>query len=87
MTEDEIIAVVTAYKEGKTVQRRRRMRNGSWLDGKHLWNFADNEYRIKPEPMEFWVSYAGGIGTYVASAQKPDDLHDWVHVREVLDES
>lgn len=48
MTEDEIIEVVQAYKEGKQIQRKDQY-VGQWINiNRPRWNFVGNEYRIAP---------------------------------------
>lgn len=50
MTIDEIIAVLQAYKEGKKIEVKCKI-DGTWIESPvHLWNFVDNDYRVKPEP-------------------------------------
>lgn len=62
MTHDEMIEVIKAHKEGKSLQIRTRTfskLNTQWSDlpkGEDpQWNFYSIEYRVKPEPM---VCYA-----------------------------
>lgn len=61
MNPDEMIAVIQAHKEGKTVQYRvtAHWGSGKWRDlvGNPQWNFGSNEYRIKPEPRQPRVIY------------------------------
>lgn len=57
MNTQEKIAVMQAYQEGKSIQFLRDPDNG-WIDcsGSPVWNWLDNEYRVKPELMEIWVN-------------------------------
>ena len=56
MTHDEMIEVIQAHKEGKSIQWRLAGR-GAWTDtGKPNWNFDSKQYRVKPEPMTIWVN-------------------------------
>lgn len=60
MTHDEMIEVIKAHKEGKTLQCRPKCtgkRDYPWQDLQKgpVWNFQNLEYRAKPEPM---VCYA-----------------------------
>lgn len=49
MTDEEIIAVVTAHKEGKQIQQRSKG-SKDWNDtDKPNWNFYVLDYRVKPE--------------------------------------
>ena len=50
MTYDEMIAVITAYKDGKKIQFKHKRH----IDWKYIadpnFNFNDFEYRVMPEP-------------------------------------
>lgn len=49
MTEDEIIAVVQACKDGKRIERRSHAQfSTDWklICGHPMWNFADFDYRV-----------------------------------------
>lgn len=53
MTDEEIIAVVTAHKEGKMIEYCYKAEgNGIWSNCplSICWNFGVFNYRIKPEP-------------------------------------
>lgn len=49
MTYDEMIAVIQAANEGKTIQRREKCSNDEWEDAEPFWNFVSFDYRAKPE--------------------------------------
>lgn len=54
MTIDEMIAVLQAYKEGKTIQFAFK-EDGKFVytipsEGEVAWDFTEYNYRIKPEP-------------------------------------
>lgn len=50
MTIDEMIAVLTAHKEGKAIQATSRCNESGWFEIKNpSWDFSAMEYRIKPE--------------------------------------
>ena len=58
---DHMIAVMTAAKEGKTIQSRSLSYigiDGLWNDTRHpCWNWAHSEYRVKPaEPRRIWLN-------------------------------
>lgn len=55
MTIDEMIAVLEGARDGKVIECR--VKGGtSWGDVKYPnWDFVCYDYRIKPEPMEWWV--------------------------------
>ena len=62
---DHMIAVMTAAKEGKTIQRQSRGCchdydiNAGWYDTTSpIWNWATYDYRAKPaEPRRIWVNW------------------------------
>lgn len=53
MTHEEMIALIEAHRDGKTIQYRLSPK-AEWRD-RHLksldFDFSDVEYRIKPEPL------------------------------------
>ena len=60
-----------------------------------VWNWPNVDYRIKPEPMEFWVNIYNyptdtPFGTHKTKAQAIDSASDKViktiKMREVLDD-
>ena len=58
---DSIIAITTAFKEGKAIQRRHRHLHDidvHWIDApKPSWNWTAFDYRVKPrEPRRIWVN-------------------------------
>ncbi len=83
----ELLPIIQAFVEGKDVQWNR---NGHWRDcvdnvGFKLTDRTD--YRIKPEPREFWVlmneSFING-NRYTLWDYKGVQEHQCIHVREVL---
>ncbi len=99
MTDDEIIAVVQAHKEGKQIQARVLESSPSYcfgLDGKWMmlnvgvWDFANVEYRIAPEPRKprewlAFVTLAGGISSNCPI--NAESQYESVKVREVIEPS
>lgn len=81
---DHMIAVLTAYKEGKTIQSRKR-RHRDWrisTGGYFLWDFFTYEYRVKPEPRTIWVPILpeGQMGTcYAPSQESASNNFPWAH--------
>ena len=75
----ELLPIIQAFADGEDIQCGSSS-NNHWSDLNKRAHFEDDlEYRIKPEPREFWVN--------------PDkmtvwssDGHDCIHVREVLNE-
>ena len=61
MTIDEQIAVLTAWKEGKTIEFRGQDSTGAWLEMVRpekytpLWDFGMFNYRVKHEPRRVWI--------------------------------
>lgn len=50
MTDEEILKVVNAHKDGKDIQRRNKRYDGEWEDvATPTWDFDSYEYRTKPE--------------------------------------
>ena len=50
MTTEEILEVVTAYRDGKTIECRDSGFESPWIFARTpSWSFWDTEYRIKPE--------------------------------------
>lgn len=87
MTDQEIIEVVTAHKEGKKIQYRLKY-DYPELDWLNLpveetiyWNFIKTDYRVAPEPRkprEDWIHESAII-------HREPVGHDFVKVREVLE--
>lgn len=87
MKPDEIIEVVQAFKDGKDIQGRNLGVGASrkWYEigsgSSPCWNFESTEYRVKPaEPREFWVHTTDMLDF------EPQDLEDYIRVRELLNE-
>lgn len=58
MTHDEMIAVITAHKEGKTIEAIAKAGPRGWFTiaaPTPQWNFALYDYRAKKEPRVRWV--------------------------------
>lgn len=68
MTYDEMIAMITAAKEGKTIQLKYKERGNDWVDVKApVFNFEGFHYRVKKEPqVVYMVVYNNGafVDTY-----------------------
>lgn len=84
MTIDEMIAVLQAAKAGKVVEHK------SFCGWSPITWFNNYQWRVKPEPREFWITTSGHVWTVEQYAK------DWfrgdedeynrrvIHVREVL---
>lgn len=98
MTRDEareIAKVVQAYADGKAIQYD--CGNGVWRDMQNPSFVDPKEYRIKPEPREWWHVVTQTGSTAVAFRYKADAqswvngcrgafaLYTIVHVREVTE--
>lgn len=87
MTYDEMIAVIQACKDGRTVQFRshREIAKDDWLDvPEPTFQFNALDYRVKPEPpkpREWWIYPVEGRD---ACAIETCPAPAFVHVREVL---
>ena len=94
---DDMIAVLQAHKEGKPLQFQARDELNKWDDctASPIFNFSSYNYRVKPEPREFWLAYhdrdCNGLhGVY----RDKEAVERWqslvpgerflIHVREVL---
>lgn len=58
MTRDEakkLLPIIQAYADGKVVQAFSSILN-KWIDIENP-AFRDSEWRIKPEPMEVWLTF------------------------------
>ena len=98
MTDDEIIAVVQAHKEGKKIQGR-VLRTSQWyqngIDDKWVdlsigvdWNFKDTEYRVAPEPRKprEWSVHVVTDGAMITSFPVHEPLvKETIRVREVIE--
>lgn len=59
MTDEEIIAVVQAHKEGKKIEYRVKgtpRKNWNLTPLNPLWNFQVSDYRVKHEPQVIYVN-------------------------------
>ncbi len=87
MTDDEIIAVVQAHKEGKPIQSR-HMNDPYWMNNptEFQWNFGVYEYRVAPEPSkprEWWLSLDQWGNPRCTPQNTPHQ--GYIHVREVIE--
>lgn len=95
MTRDEareFAKVVQAYADGKDVQFRKVNGSCAWSDSvvSPAFDALNCEYRIKPEPREWWiVPNAAHAASSRDEANELADSMEWpissiVHVREVM---
>lgn len=73
MTRDrakELLPIIQAFAEGKAIQARAGGSRGTWEDLADPYWHNEHEYRIKPEPLEFWAVIQGG---HVVSVRDSED--------------
>jgi hypothetical protein len=93
MSTDEMIAVLQAHKEGKKVQARGRPGEGDeeWHNVIPNWDFYRAEFRVKPEPRDFFICFKtcigdGKTGVYTSKQQGLESIGmKQLHVREVIE--
>jgi hypothetical protein len=81
MTLEEIVIVVIAAKAGKQIQYQLKdcEKNGRWINTfGPVWNFADHNYRVEPEPDAFWLNIykTGGVIAYQNEELARDNASD-----------
>lgn len=85
-----LLPIIQAFAEGKTIQAKAN--TIGWYDiDEPGWEYSVNtetEYRIKPEPREFWIRKRPMEDMYVYSKEPnfTDPHTEVIHVREVLDD-
>jgi hypothetical protein len=97
MTIDAMIAVLQAAAAKKVIQFR-RAGGDAWADHTTApeWDFSNWEYRVKPEPREWWLAMFPGDVTVCTSLTSAEDVRfskgghsrypeQIIHVREVID--
>ena len=79
MTYDEMIAVLRAHKEGKTIQSKL---GKEWADvADPTWNFGTVEYRVKPEDLKKVKMLCWYDGTYLYWVKKEREKSlNWIRV-------
>lgn len=90
----EMIEVLQAAKDGKEIQIWSPTLQ-EWVvpfEDKPNWNFAQCDYRVKPELREWWINIYPGCGIGVlhdtqadADAYSKPERLECIHIREVLD--
>lgn len=62
MTEQQMIEVIQAKRDGQTIQYRKQKSVMDWAVVKDpVWDFSSCEYRVKPEPRTIWIrTYSDG---------------------------
>lgn len=76
MTHDEMIALIQAHKDGKTIQNRMKARNDVWKDAPApSWNFWNFEYRVKAEPQTIYA-IRSNLGVVVHCSANEDYIRE-----------
>lgn len=80
MTNQQILEVVSAAEAGKRIEwRHKEQRGQAWNPADNpVWDFCHNEYRVAPEPREWWIDEANHAW------DSPQSIGLNIHVREVL---
>ncbi len=90
MTDDQILEVVRAHKEGKKIQAKRIygkpmiFENLDWSEVNAHWNFAEFDYRVSPEPRKprhWWIRESADL--FDCAYKEPKS--SMVHVIEVIE--
>jgi hypothetical protein len=89
MTDDEIVAVVQAHKEGKQIQLR-CSNIPEWTNvvrNEPRWNFEFIEYRVAPEPRKprEWTVFVTPDKQIISWNNGTVDAYGLIRVREVMD--
>jgi hypothetical protein len=82
----DYLPLVQALAEGKQIQIQ-KMDGSAWFnpDTEILFQLPANQYRIKPEPREFWIiNYPDHPRVYLAPVNSSCGGLEVIHVREVL---
>ena len=88
----EMIAVMQAALGGAEIQCwPKRASLQRWHDISEngpVWNWGDNDYRVKKEPREWWAYVdPDGYDDQIIPYHPNDELGPhWIRVREVLDD-
>ena len=80
----ELLPVLQAFAEGKTIQCRGMGLDWAAVSTNPTWE-AD-EYRIKPEPREFWINPKTNKITSTMPDVARDPMTGFIKVVEVLDD-
>ncbi len=90
MSHDEMISVIQAHKDGKTIECKKinpTTLNSGWFNAEPFWDFAAYNYRVAPEPRkprEWWIDLRVGYGMVFDCPEsgRPDAR---IHVREIIE--
>lgn len=91
MTDDQILEVVAAHKEGKKIQTRPLSRKYDWYGVGAFgirWNFETHEFRVAPEPpkpREWKIGINGSLMWVIQDDSGKYQALEVVRVREVIE--
>jgi hypothetical protein len=94
MTTKEKIAVMQAYLDGRTIQLYGTRWYDFKLDEEPDWNWGQTNYRVKPEPREWWLELHNSFTCWDGNTSQNATAHKvnlashggaMVKVREVLE--
>ena len=83
----ELLPIIQAFADGKTIQAKKIASTG-WIDvDNYLDVSTDHEWRVKPEPREFWI-FTENMRAYTDKMVGPNPEEDplYIKVREVCDD-
>ena len=82
----ELLPIIQAFAEGKAIEYKTYSEKWVPLPDPPAF-YGDSEYRIKPEPREFWIWWMGNHLWEGSDKQEDSEVYiDVIHVREVLDD-
>ncbi len=81
--------VLQAYVGGKPIQLRWKFSDGAWsewqdLNGAAAFLNENTEWRVKPEPREFWIACGRAFSNRMVALSCNHSSEEIVHVREIL---
>lgn len=75
----EKIAVMQAAERGEEIETKFQDDKGIWIKvANPLWDWYNNDYRVKPRPQKFWVVFnKEGYIMCSGTKNKPDVTLQW----------
>lgn len=75
----EKIAVMQAAERGEEIETKLQDDKGIWIKvANPLWDWYNNDYRVKPKPQKFWVVFnKEGYIMCSGTKNKPDVTLQW----------
>ncbi len=71
------ISVMQAALDGKEIEFKPKRITEGWQYVNPIWNWDEFDYRIKVEPMEFWINVYGDVGVYQSRPHKTKDSAEY----------